>query len=95
MTTTINKLKMAAQYQLMQYVEQHFAAAKQSDEAFAQTASQALGFKVTTGNIYHARTSLSIPSYLAEQRNCVKRSLQEQIEGLEARLSKLEKGLLG
>lgn len=88
---TLNTIKLA------DYVRAHFTKSEETDQVFAKTATQALGFSVTGNNIRSLREALNIPANgtTGRPRASIAQAggLTTVIEHLLDRMAKLEAGL--
>jgi len=86
---TINRLTLAQQYKLIQFVEIHYVESKQTDEAFALLAAKELNMSVTKGNINGCREALGLMSNRDVAREEAKKP-KNRLEAIEQRLERLE-----
>ena len=84
-----NLLTRVQQFNLMILVRDTFVESAKTDAEFAASASEQLGFAITPGNVYHARTALGIEANKAPKRE--RPAVLDRLISAESRLSELER----
>lgn len=79
--------------QLVNYIQNNYAAFGLGDKEFAAKATEELGFQCTFNNVYDRRSLLGIPATAVAQfkkKKAVAEDLQDYIAALEKRVTSLE-----
>jgi len=86
---TVNRLNLANQYKLIQYVETEYRKSGLTFVVFAKQAAEALGFPVTSGNISGCCEALNLPSNREVARDQTPATVLARLDRIEAVLKKL------
>lgn len=88
---SINRIGGKQLFDLQVYTQAEYTAAGLSDPDFAKQASEALGFPVSSGNIFGVREAFGIPSSVAIKKEAKKQTIAGRLAAVEAWIRAFDK----